>query len=442
MEKINRNKSTKNSSKKGTFVSSIETKFSFIIKKRQVSKVGIKEMINKQQTANKEAACDEIIDMLIIQDSTLLFNAVKKKKKDILRKEIERLLSDKRFAGHGLVTVDYVMEYIDESMGGYGIIDELIEDSSISDIKVYASDHIRVKRRGKRESVDITFRNKKDYVRFISMIAIKNEIPLSDLNAIQTFTDKESSDKFILRINISTGLVNSTEAPYLQIRKIPKTKYTFDELVKEHMLHEEIVGYLKQAAVFSSGILFCGKGASGKTTLMNTMLEEIPHDKAALVIQENEELFSNNHPDMMFQHIVTSRGEGRISYSLEDLGRNGLLIDLDYYIIGEIKGAEAAHLMMANYTGHQAWTSVHGQGPAESLYKLADYVKQSTDYSLNDSLNLLSGIKTIIYMKDFHVDEVAEVKKIEKDGYVDIKTIFKYDSNTNVWNDMRRGNYI
>lgn len=394
---------------------------------------------NNLSEADREKICMQIIDTLVIQDSSLIYSALNNpKKREYLKENISKIITDRKSKGYGYVEVPNVMEYIDSIMGGYGVLDELINDETISDIKVYGYDRIRVKRLGNRESSNVSFRNNEDYIRFVKLTAIKNEIPLSDLNAVQTFTDKETNERFILRINISTSLLNSTECPYLQIRKIPKHKYSFDALIESGMLNKEITEYLKRTAALSSGIIFCGKGASGKTTLMNTMLEYIPHNKSGLVIQENEELFSDIHPDLMFQHIVTSRGEGNISYSLEDLARNGLLIDLDYFIIGEIKGNEAAHLMMANYTGHQAWTSVHGMSARESLYKLADYVKQSTDYSLNDSLRLLSGIETVIYMKQFKVHEIARVCGFDN-GEPILKTVFKINDANNNW--TRRDGY-
>ena len=70
---------------------------------------------------------------------------------------------------------------------------------------------------------------------------------------------------------------------------------------------------------------------------------DIAYEKVK-VIQENEELFSNKHPDLMFQHVVTSRRQNEIQFDLKDLARNGLLTDLDYFIIGEIKGGEALSL--------------------------------------------------------------------------------------------------
>lgn len=306
-----------------------------------------------------------------------------------------------------------LIDHFSRFIWGYYILEEAINDKDISDIKVLSENNVRIKRKGRRMNADIRFPSKSDYKRFISMVAVKNKTNLSDVNAIQSFTDKESNSNFILRFNIATDFVNSCDVPYLHIRKIPKKKYTIKNLIELNMLDEKTADYLINAASNSSGILFTGKGASGKTTLMNVLLDYIPHDKSGLVIQENEELFSNSHPDMMFQHIVSTHGEGKIQYDLKDLGRNGLLTDLDYFIIGEIKGGEALYLLNASYTGHRCWASVHGMSSTEAFNKLADYVKYESDYSLTDIKRMLIGIKTIVYMKDFKVCEISEVRGIE-----------------------------
>lgn len=306
-----------------------------------------------------------------------------------------------------------LIDHFSRFIWGYYILEEAINDKDISDIKVLSENNVRIKRKGRRMNADIRFPSKSDYKRFISMVAVKNKTNLSDVNAIQSFTDKESNSNFILRFNIATDFVNSCDVPYLHIRKIPKKKYTIKNLIELNMLDEKTADYLINAASNSSGILFTGKGASGKTTLMNVLLDYIPHDKSGLVIQENEELFSNSHPDMMFQHIVSTHGEGKIQYDLKDLGRNGLLTDLDYFIIGEIKGGEALYLLNASYTGHRCWASVHGMSSTEAFNKLADYVKYESDYSLTDIKRMLIGIKTIVYMKDFRVCEISEVRGME-----------------------------
>lgn len=306
-----------------------------------------------------------------------------------------------------------VLESFKKFIWGYHILEEVINDPSISDIKVMGVNNVRVKRYGKRENTDLKFNSEEDLKSFISYVAVKNQINMSDLNAIQTFTDKDSNKDYIMRFTVTTQFLTSHGLPYLHIRKVPKTKVTMDDLLKAKMFDKKTMDYLIDRAKNSGGILFTGKGASGKTTLMNALLDEIPFDKSGLVIQENEELFSNVHPEMMFEHIVTNRGEGKIEYTLKDLARTGLLTDLDYFVIGEIKGGEALYLLNASYTGHKCWASVHGRNSTEAMYKLADYVKYDSDYSKQDALQMLSGITTVVYMESYKVKEISEVVKFD-----------------------------
>ena len=303
---------------------------------------------------------------------------------------------------------------LEKFIWGYYILEDYINDPTISDIKVLDDKRIRLKKNGKRINADVRFKDETDLRRFVDIICSRNKVNLSDVNAILTFTDSDSNENARLRFNLTSDYLNSNKLPVIHIRKILKNKKKLTDLSKvneygEQMLPEELVPYLIDKVKNSPGIIFTGKGASGKTTLMNSLLDYIPEDKSGLVIQENDELFSD-HPDMMFQHVVQSRGESKIKYTLEDLSRNGLLIDLDYFIIGEIKGKEAADFMNAAYTGHQCWTSVHGVNSQEAMNKLVDYVKKGTDYSVEDVLRMLRFMNCIIFMKDFHVEEISEIR--------------------------------
>ncbi len=373
----------------------------------------------------KQIEIDNVLDELLhyfihVERQTLLLVQRGIKPRKVLLDAADRYLADKELAAEDRITI---IKHLSKFIWGYYILEEVISDPDVSDIKVLSADNVRVKRKGKRMGCDIRFPSNADYKRFVSMAAVKNKTNLADVNAIQSFTDKESNKDFILRFNISTEFVNSTNAPYMHIRKIPKKKHTLSELTELGMLDEDKAEYLRYAAKESSGILFAGKGASGKTTLMNALLEHIPHDRSGLVIQENEELFSNIHPDLMFQHIVSAHGEGKIKYDLKDLSRNGLLTDLDYFIIGEIKGGEALYLLNAGYTGHKCWASLHAMSSSEAIDKLADYVKYESDYSLNDIRKMLMGMKTIVYMKDFCVREISEVREY-KGGELIYERIF------------------
>jgi pilus assembly protein CpaF len=305
----------------------------------------------------------------------------------------------------------------------YDIIDELIEDDEISDIKIYDWDHIRVKREGHRENSSVKFRSEKAFSKFVEHTAIKNKVSISDQNAAQNFVDKTSSDKAILRFNVTTGFINSSGKYMLSIRKILKHKRTTEELIEQGLFNQEQADYLIRRISEGGGVLVAGKGGSGKTTLLNWMIDFIPEDCSGLVIQENEEMFSN-HPDMMFQHTVTNRGEGKIEYNLGDLARNGLLADIDYFIIGEIKGAEALYLLNAVYTGAKGWASVHGASAQEAMKKLTDYIKYNSDYTQEEALQMLIHLDTVIFMENYNVKEIAEVVGYsEEKGNLEYKMI-------------------
>ncbi len=356
---------------------------------------------------NEEQALDELIEYFTNVDTKSL-NLVNRgiKSKEKFRIEVKDFLITR------LKDKDMIKEVSDRYerfLWGYYILEDLINDPSISDIKVLNESNVRVKRLGNRGNAEIKFKSKYDYKRFVDMVAVKNKTNLSDINAVQIFTDKESNPDFILRFNISTAFVNSTNSPYLHIRKIPKNKLSISDLIKLEVMSEEISLYLQKALKEKHGIVFCGKGASGKTTLMNALIECIPHNESGLVIQESEELFSKTHPDLMFQKVVTAKGEGKIQYTLKDLAINGLLTDLDRFIIGEIKGGEALYFLNASYTGHKVMCSTHSNNSYQALDKIADFIKYESDYSKEDALRMLSSLSTIVFMKDFKVCEISEI---------------------------------
>lgn len=328
------------------------------------------------------------------------------KTKESLLNDVRGYLKSRKISDSQIENVTIMF---DKYIWGYHILDDLIHDNEVSDIKVIREDIVRIKKKGKRITSDIKFSSKEELNTFIRIVAIKNKINLSDINAIQTFTDKQTCKDFILRINISTEYVNSVDHSYLHIRKISKTKYSKEQLIKLGLATNEQMDYLVKAVKEGRGIIFTGKGASGKTTILNTLLDEIPHDKSGLVIQENEELFSDTHPDLMFQKVRISSGEGKVEYSLKELSINGLLIDLDYFIIGEIKGAEAKYFLNASYTGHSCMGSVHGTSSRQAMNKLVDYMKYESDYSRADLLKMLESMSIVVYMKDFKIKEISEI---------------------------------
>lgn len=358
----------------------------------------------------KDNALEYVLDYFIHQQGHILMRMQMNRQDTRIRNEVLAIARD-QFALLKIEKKDierYLGEF-EKYVWGYYILNELIDARTISDIKCYAYDHIRIKKNGKRQDAEVKFRNEEDFRRFVSMVATKNEINVSNVNAIQRFADYTSNPDFILRFNISTAWLNMSDVPFIHIRKTPKKKKSVAELVRRRFMTAEQAEYLCDKARNASGMYFTGKGGAGKTTLINALLEVIPPDKSVGVMQEEDELFSSTHPDMLFQHVREVQGEGKIQYDMERLARNGLKLDLDYYILSEITGCEAAAFSIASYTGHICWASGHGQNPRDGLMKLADYVKLATGHDYNDCLKMLTGIEVCVFLKDWQVHSIEEV---------------------------------
>ena len=255
-------------------------------------------------------------------------------------------------------------------------------------------------------------------------VAVTNQISLADINALQVATDKKSNSDWILRIAIATGYINSKNTYFMHIRKHPKKKKTFDELIDLGMIPPEMSDYIKNR--IDKGLLVAGQTGSGKTHFMNALLDLIPPNLPGMCVQESEELFSSNAESLMaFLHVVQKKGEGRIQYNLEELSKFGLLTSNKYFIIGEIKGAEAECFANACYTGSVCWTTVHAKSSTEAIEKLCDYIIRATGYDIKFVRKMLKTLETIVFMKNYKISEISEIESFDDaTGLISYKTVY------------------
>ncbi|QAA32706.1 ATPase, T2SS/T4P/T4SS family [Clostridium manihotivorum] len=387
-----------------------------------ISKIKDKGELNK--------LLNDMIHEFIIKKPQLI-NAVERgiEEEKILRKEVYSFL-DRKAYGLDQKDKDFILKNFERYIWQYGELQELIDSDTISDIKTIDYDNVRIKEQGKRKKSNVVFPSREALKEYINFVAVKNGAILSEKEAMQTVTDKNSSDKFILRITISSEYVNSVEYPYLHIRKISKFKDDLPKLKAKEMFDDKIERYLNEGMSSNLTFFLCGKGAVGKTTLLNALIDEIPFNKSGLVIQEAEELYSLKHPDLMLQKVKYAKGESKIQYTLADLSVKGLLTDLDYFVIGEIKGEEAWDMINAIFTGHTALSSVHASGAKEAVEKLIHYIRYSpkaADLKTEDLLKMLTGIDAIIFIDDFKIFEITEIKGFnEETKSLIFNPVFKY----------------
>lgn len=308
-------------------------------------------------------------------------------------------------------SVDALIDRFTTYMFGYYILEPLLQDEELSDIKVYTWDNIRVKRLGKREATGLSFLSEEDYRRFTRMVCARNKINVSIINAYPKFSDTINNPLFRLRINLSDGILNENNQTTFHIRLERKKKVTFDELVKKKYLTEIQKEYLINKWVNEeAGMLFVGANGSGKTTGVNALIEYTPHDKSILAIQETDELFIDGHPEFLSRHTIEDNGESHIKYGLKEHSRQALMDDWDVFALGEIKsGDDAASFPSIAATGSQIITTSHGDDELEGLYKIGDYIKQAANYDIDQCMRFLVGFKVVCFVKNYKIESISEV---------------------------------
>lgn len=305
-----------------------------------------------------------------------------------------------------------ILKRYTDYLWAYDILEPLIQAEDITDIHCNSFNNIRVKQiignHTVRTSSGICFESAKHYRRFVEHLAIRNKVDLSEQHAQRNFVDKRSNDNFRLRCNITTGFLTCDEEPLLYIRKESKRKRELPELYTQGMFTAEVLKKIREAA--QGPVIVSGESGSGKSILINAMLEEIPHEKNVLIMQADDELYSRNHPDVVAVHTVESRDKDSISYTFQDLARNAMLLDRDYLIFSEVKGREAHHAFTAALTGHNPWLSLHAPTTRAAMYQFANYVKIAADLSLEDIFRMLAYTPfMLIHIKDFRVDGLTRV---------------------------------
>lgn len=310
-----------------------------------------------------------------------------------------------------------ILNKLEKALFQMYIIQDLIDDGDITDIKITAPDSIRVRINGKAYLSNITFIDDEDYFRFVKSIAIKNGIDLSV--PTQTFTD-EHDENYILRFSFTSPYI-TTGYPVIHVRKVARKKLMAPDLIKKGFFDEKIRDYLIDCGKNSRGVVFAGPPGSGKTVALNWFLEDGYEDSAEiLVIQETDELFCYRK-GVILEHVVNNPVGDERKCTLEDLGQMALVEGANVFVIGEAKGAEICSAITLSNSGCRTAITIHSPSATETLDKMADLAMRGYATSYEQAIRMLKSFQTIVYLQDFKVQEITEI-----DGYDEEKKKMKY----------------
>lgn len=293
-----------------------------------------------------------------------------------------------------------------DSLFGYGPLQQLIDDPEISDIDAIGPKSITIKRLGIRSITEIEFPDNHSYDSFCRLLIIRHGGVINENDSHCRVTDSEKR----LRINVTVP-PRSLKYPSLSIRKHSVKTPDLEYLMQAGMIDKSCIQLLSQLASTDQSIVICGKGASGKTTLLRGLIHAMPLLERVLIAESDSEIYPEK-PCCLVQKIKKPHAGGR-SVSLRDIISDGLTMSLDTYCVGEIVGDESYEFIRAAFSGHRCLATVHAISAEDALDRLISLAISATEVEQEKMLKrmLASGIQIVIFIQDFKIKKIIKVEQ-------------------------------
>jgi pilus assembly protein CpaF len=260
-------------------------------------------------------------------------------------------------------TIDRLTAGLVADLQGYGRLEDLIADVTVTDVVVNAADDVWVDRGFGMEPVAVRFTNDEEVRRLGQRLALScgrrldESCPFVDAPLAHGVRLHAILPPLVARVSMSI--------------RIPRHRaWTLADLVSSGMVPEEAETSLRSVLVERRTLLITGGTATGKTTLLNAMLGELPGRERLVVVEDTREL-APRHPHVVSMQTRPPNIEGAGGVTLRDLVRQSLRMRPDRIVIGEVRGAEVVDLLTAFNTGHDGGLgTLHANGPAEVVARL------------------------------------------------------------------------
>ena len=286
---------------------------------------------------------------------------------DTLRREIrlvvERLCDTENPLLNRMERERLIDEVLDETFG-FGPLEMLLKDPTVSDILVNGPHKIYVERRGKLEKTDVKFRDNEHLLQIIDRIVSKVGRRVDESSPMVDARLPDGS-----RVNAIISPL-ALDGPSMSIRRFGANPLKLEDLLNFKAFTPEMAMLLEACIKARLNIIISGGTGSGKTTLLNTLSSFIPNDERIVTIEDAAELqLQQDHTVRLETRPPNIEGKGQVS--TRDLVRNALRMRPERIIIGECRGGEALDMLQAMNTGHSgSMTTLHANSPRDAQSRL------------------------------------------------------------------------
>jgi pilus assembly protein CpaF len=280
-----------------------------------------------------------------------------------IRRAIEHLCDTENPLLNRIEREKLIEEILDETLG-FGPLEPLLKDPTVSEIMVNGAKKVYVERRGKLEKTEVGFRDNDHLLQIIDRIVSKVGRRVDETSPLCDARLPDGS-----RVNAVIQPI-SLDGPSLSIRRFGTNPLKLEDLLNYKAFTPEMAMLLEGAIKARLNVVISGGTGSGKTTLLNTLSAFIPGDERLVTIEDAAELqLQQDHVVRLETRPPNIEGKGAIN--TRDLVRNSLRMRPDRIIVGECRGAEALDMLQAMNTGHSgSMTTLHANSPRDGLSRL------------------------------------------------------------------------
>lgn len=411
-------------------------------------------LLNEFNAKKKEIIPEDVKDYAVFPD---------KAKLDLLRSNIVQNLINNKIPDN-VSLEQYVNDQIDETLqdydldnnqrshifnliqneiNGYGPLNDLLNNDSVTEIMVNGINDIYVEVDGKLvKDESVSFINDNHIVRTVQRIVQ----PLGrTIDAVNPMVDARLRDGS--RLNAIIPPLSLT-GPVVTIRKFSKRMDSIDDLLRMGTMTMHMAMFLQACVEAKLNIIISGGTGTGKTTLLNILSGFISDEERIITIEDAAELrLHQSHVISLETRMVNYEGEGEIT--VRDLVRNSLRMRPDRIIVGEVRGKEAFDMLQAMNTGHEgSITTLHSNSPEDAINRLETMMLMNDmELPVSAIRNYIEKAINIVIQIDRlsdgkrKVSSISEVVGIKNDK-VELKEIFAFKENGLSEHGEVRGEFI
>lgn len=325
-----------------------------------------------------------------------------------------------------------IVEQVYSSIRGFGLLDTIIKDDSITEVMINGPENIFIEQNGRLFQLDKQFESQRRLEDIIQRIV---GLAGREVNQANPICDTRLPDGS--RVNVVLPPI-ALCGPTLTIRKFSKTPMTIEKLIEYGSITQEIADKLELLVKAKYNIFISGGTGSGKTTFLNALSNYIPHDERVITIEDSAELQIVNIDNLVSLETRNANASGAGQITIRDLIKSSLRMRPERIIVGECRGGEALDMLQAMNTGHDGSLSTgHANSTQDMLSRLETMVLQGAAGLPLEAIRqqIASAVDIIIHLsrlrdKSRKTMEITEVVGYEN-GKIILNPLYVFEEDEN-----------